>query len=314
MEVTDKKLYEKIKKKVYADIPKNSAYRSGILVKKYKEAFKKKYKNTRKKPYKRNSTKKKGLRTGGKVRPHNKPPISPINNETPPQYQENDNVFNFENEFDELDEFDEFLRLYKETVKGCFEIHKGDIHSSTNLYDLNEHKTHLLLLHSETIDGDTYNFCDDLPDMDFPLNRNFIINIDDTDKDIITNTINNDIINHIHRYINDELRENINKNDLKQEIENFENEFNREIFPNMNELNYLKIDCICLIKMIMTEIIQQYFYPEDYDSDDNWDDFIEPDYEGGKKRKKCNKPKRYSQKQHYKYRKNKTRKIKRRNA
>ena len=32
MERTDEKLYEKIKKKVYADIPKHSAYRSGILV------------------------------------------------------------------------------------------------------------------------------------------------------------------------------------------------------------------------------------------------------------------------------------------
>ena len=62
MEVTDKKLYEKIKNTVYADIPKHSAYRSGILVQKYKEAFKKKYKNTRKKPYKGNRTKKKGLR------------------------------------------------------------------------------------------------------------------------------------------------------------------------------------------------------------------------------------------------------------
>jgi hypothetical protein len=62
MERTDEKLYEKIKKKVYADIPKHSAYRSGILVQKYKEAFKNKYKNTRKQPYKGNRTKKKGLR------------------------------------------------------------------------------------------------------------------------------------------------------------------------------------------------------------------------------------------------------------
>ena len=62
MERTDEKLYENIKKKVYADIPKHSAYRSGILVQKYKEAFKNKYKNTRKKPYKGNRTKKKGLR------------------------------------------------------------------------------------------------------------------------------------------------------------------------------------------------------------------------------------------------------------
>ena len=37
---TDLKLYEKIKKKVYEKYPKHSAYRSGILVKEYKKAFK----------------------------------------------------------------------------------------------------------------------------------------------------------------------------------------------------------------------------------------------------------------------------------
>ena len=57
---TDIFLYEKIKKKVYKDIPKHSAYRSGIVVKKYKESFKKKYGN--KNPYKGKYTKKKGLR------------------------------------------------------------------------------------------------------------------------------------------------------------------------------------------------------------------------------------------------------------
>ena len=41
----DKQLYEKIKKQIYKKIPKHSAYRSGILVKKYKEEFKKKYGN-----------------------------------------------------------------------------------------------------------------------------------------------------------------------------------------------------------------------------------------------------------------------------
>jgi hypothetical protein len=39
----DQKLYDSIKKKVYNDIPNHSAYRSGILVQKYKEAYKKKY-------------------------------------------------------------------------------------------------------------------------------------------------------------------------------------------------------------------------------------------------------------------------------
>jgi hypothetical protein len=45
----DKQLYNKIKAKVYKRIPKHSAYRSGIVVKEYKEAFKKKYGN--KSPY-----------------------------------------------------------------------------------------------------------------------------------------------------------------------------------------------------------------------------------------------------------------------
>ena len=56
----DIKLYEKVKEKVYKDIPKHSAYRSGILVQKYKNAFKKKYGN--KSPYIGKKTKKKGLK------------------------------------------------------------------------------------------------------------------------------------------------------------------------------------------------------------------------------------------------------------
>ena len=59
-EPTDNKLYEKVKKQVYKNIPKHSAYRSGIVVQKYKASFKKKYGN--KNPYKGNYTKKKGLR------------------------------------------------------------------------------------------------------------------------------------------------------------------------------------------------------------------------------------------------------------
>ena len=39
----DKQLYEKIKKKVYKDIPTHSAYRSAQLVKQYKQAYEKKY-------------------------------------------------------------------------------------------------------------------------------------------------------------------------------------------------------------------------------------------------------------------------------
>jgi predicted nucleic acid-binding protein len=41
----DTKLYESIKNKVYKQITKHSAYRSGILVKEYKKAYLKKYKS-----------------------------------------------------------------------------------------------------------------------------------------------------------------------------------------------------------------------------------------------------------------------------
>lgn len=57
---TDLKLYEKIKKKLYKKIKKHSAYRSGILVQKYKDAFKKKY-GSKKSPYSGKKTQKKGL-------------------------------------------------------------------------------------------------------------------------------------------------------------------------------------------------------------------------------------------------------------
>lgn len=40
---TDIKLYNKIKKDIFTKNPINSAYRSGLLVKTYKEEFKKKY-------------------------------------------------------------------------------------------------------------------------------------------------------------------------------------------------------------------------------------------------------------------------------
>lgn len=56
----DKVLYEKIKKKIYKDIPKHSAYRSGIVVSSYKKSFKKKY-GSQKNPYKGKYTRKKGL-------------------------------------------------------------------------------------------------------------------------------------------------------------------------------------------------------------------------------------------------------------
>jgi len=39
----DQNMYNRIKRKIYKDNPKHSAYRSGLIVKKYKEAYKKKY-------------------------------------------------------------------------------------------------------------------------------------------------------------------------------------------------------------------------------------------------------------------------------
>lgn len=58
---TDNQLYNKTKKYIYDKNPKHSAYRSGLLVKKYKDNFTKKYGN-KKQPYIGNKTKKKGLR------------------------------------------------------------------------------------------------------------------------------------------------------------------------------------------------------------------------------------------------------------
>ena len=55
----DKSLYNKIKQQVYREIPKHSAYRSGIVVQKYKRQFNKKHPH--KKPYIGKKTKKKGL-------------------------------------------------------------------------------------------------------------------------------------------------------------------------------------------------------------------------------------------------------------
>lgn len=48
---TDQKLYDKVKKKVYKQYEKASAYRSGALVRMYKQAFKEKY-GDKKSPYK----------------------------------------------------------------------------------------------------------------------------------------------------------------------------------------------------------------------------------------------------------------------
>lgn len=58
-EPVDQTMYNRIKKQVKRDIPKHSAYRSGIMVQKYKKAFAKKYGS--KSPYKGKKTSKKGL-------------------------------------------------------------------------------------------------------------------------------------------------------------------------------------------------------------------------------------------------------------
>ncbi len=56
----DKQLYEKIKTKIYKKIPTHSAYRSGTVVKRYKEEFKKKY-GDKISPYSGKKSMKKGL-------------------------------------------------------------------------------------------------------------------------------------------------------------------------------------------------------------------------------------------------------------
>ena len=53
-------LYNKIKDQVYQEIPKHSAYRSGIVVQKYKQAFAKKYGS--KSPYSGQKPNKQGLK------------------------------------------------------------------------------------------------------------------------------------------------------------------------------------------------------------------------------------------------------------
>jgi hypothetical protein len=56
----DPVLYDKVKKDIYRKYPKHSAYRSGHLVKAYKEQFSEKY-GSKKSPYKGEKTRKKGL-------------------------------------------------------------------------------------------------------------------------------------------------------------------------------------------------------------------------------------------------------------
>ena len=58
---TDQTLYNSIKSRVKREIPKHSAYRSGIIVQKYKKAFAKKY-GSKKSPYKGRKTSARGLK------------------------------------------------------------------------------------------------------------------------------------------------------------------------------------------------------------------------------------------------------------
>lgn len=59
MKITDKNLYDKIKSEIILKYPKNSAYRSGLIVQRYKEEYQKKYK--RDDAYTGNKNKKEGL-------------------------------------------------------------------------------------------------------------------------------------------------------------------------------------------------------------------------------------------------------------
>ena len=64
----DKSLYNKVKQQVYKKIPKHSAYRSGIVVQKYKQLFNKKHPH--KNPYIGKKQKKDlavGLRKNGAI-------------------------------------------------------------------------------------------------------------------------------------------------------------------------------------------------------------------------------------------------------
>lgn len=99
MSIVDIKLYEKVKKSIYKKYPNHSAYRSGLLVKEYKEEFRKKYGNKR--PYTGKKTKKKGLtrwfaedwknqrlETGYKFKSDIYRPTKRINKSTPKTFSE----------------------------------------------------------------------------------------------------------------------------------------------------------------------------------------------------------------------------------
>ena len=96
---TDINLYNQIKEKVFKEIPKHSAYRSGILVRRYKEAFLKKHGNNN--SYRGNKKETEGLsrwfkedwknqrgQSGYQKKGDIYRPTKKITNKTPATYQE----------------------------------------------------------------------------------------------------------------------------------------------------------------------------------------------------------------------------------
>ena len=95
----DKELYEIVKKKIYNKYPQHSAYRSGMLVKEYKNQYEKKHKD--KKAYKETKKTNKGLsrwfneewknqrgEAGYKIKGDIYRPTKKISNDTPKTYDE----------------------------------------------------------------------------------------------------------------------------------------------------------------------------------------------------------------------------------
>ena len=384
MERTDEKLYENIKKKVYADIPKHSAYRSGILVQKYKEAFKNKYKNTRKKPYKGNRTKKKGLRrwfdeewvnqrgeigykykndvyrpkiritdespiTHGeltkkeiekaRVKKYRKGRIDRFRKEkksggdgsVPPRnygygYNDdsddekyiNDDELRFEIESDSdsdilnegfiddpRSEFNDFKRAYIKNVNDCFYARSNSIMNVQHT-EILEEQTDLTNILEDIQNNKEIDFCDGLSNFHYNANEDLFDNLDEEQLQELLNELSVEF--HINPLDENEIRQIMLRSGLY----------------NIDE----RMECIYLINQIIEEQVNQIIEerlnqlrdPEsDISLSDIEDDYLfDPDegYRGGKWSKKykksinCNKPKGFSQKQHCKYGKNKTQKIK----
>jgi len=387
MEVTDKILYEKIKKKVYADIPKHSAYRSGILVQKYKEAFKNKYKNTRKKPYKGNRTKKKGLRRWfdeewvnqrgevgykykndvyrpkiritddtpithdeltekeiekARVKKYRKGRIDRFRKEkksggdrwVPPQYDDNDSddeKYINDNEFidsesdsdsdsdnelnrgfidDPRTEFNEFKRAYIKNVNDCFYEKSNSImnvqHTDFVQYtDLSVEHTQLENILEDIQNNEEIDFCDGLSNFHYNANEDLFDSLDEEQLQELLNELSVEF--HINPLDENEIRQHM----LRSRLDNIDE----------------RMECIYLINQIIEEQVNQIikerlsqFIVEESDNSLNLDlnDYVfdSDEYSGGKWSKKykksidCKNPKGFSQKQHCKYGKNKTRKIK----